>query len=264
MATTMLNPRHIPFRIEQFRAEPVGETSRNVSTRVAVWFGALFVMLVVLPFPFTLLPETRAVAQPYLTAWSSATGWLGGLVGMTGTAAQLLAYGVIAFLVTVVSVLVDPRDVCGPLLLRIANATLRFWLGAAMLEYGVSRCLAADASTIAAGVMACTAAVALFWHRTATIGALIACVGSLSIVVPSYQSGADIDLQTWEIVAGAILLVLADAPRLTAALLGFATRARETGSALESGWLSWSTLVKIAVVGMIVFAKVDPYVAWPT
>lgn len=263
MATTMLNPRHIPFRIEQFRPEPVGETSTKVSTRVAVRFGALVALLVVLPFPLTLVPETRAIAEPYLAAWSSLTTWLGDLIGMAGMQAQLLTYGVVAFLATVVSVLVDPRDVCGPMLVRIANAAVRFWIASAMLEFGVSRCLGADPATVAAGALACTAATALFFRRTATVGALIACVGSLSIVVPSYQSGAAIDLATWELVAGALVLVLSDAPRLTAALLGFATRARVTRSAFEPGWLSWSTVVKLTVIGMIVFAQVDPYVAWP-
>src|SRR5262249_14304075 len=134
--------RHIPFRIEEFRPQPVGESSTNVSTRVAVRLGALMALLVVLPFPFTLVPEARVVTEPYLAAWSSLTTWLGGLVGMGGIQAQLMAYGVVAFLATVLSVLVDPRDVLGPVLVRVASAALRFWIASAMLEYGMQRCLA--------------------------------------------------------------------------------------------------------------------------
>ncbi len=259
MATTMLNP----FQVEDFHQPEVGASAWVMSTRVCVRFGLLLALVVALPFPLGLLPGTEAFAESYAATWSSLITWIGDALRITEPDARLIGYLGVAVFATLVWPMIDREDRWHSWLVRIATSILRFWIASAALGYGVGRCFSADPSTVVAGIAACTAAAALFWRRTATIGALIACVGSLGIVVPAYQSGATLDLETWVFAAAALALVIAESPRLIAALLGYATRARDTTSSLSGWWMVARWLAKAFVVGSIVFAHLDRYVIWP-
>ena len=61
MATTMLNP----FQARHFDQAPTGESAWVLPTRVGFRFGLLFALLVVLPFPFGMLPGTQFIADQY-------------------------------------------------------------------------------------------------------------------------------------------------------------------------------------------------------
>ena len=234
-----------------------------MSTRVCFRFGLLFALLVVLPFPFGVLPGTQAIAEQYSALWSSILPWAGEQLGVSDPARlQLIGYLVVAFAATVVWSLIDRDDGWQEVVAHATNTMIRFWIAAAMLDYGVGRCFAADPTTLATGVAACAAAGLLFWRRTATIGAFIAAAGALALLVPSYQGGDAIDLHTYEIAAGALALVAIDAPRLIKALLGYATRARFSPSQLSTPWLVVRWLAKAYLVGWIVFAYVDAQVTW--
>jgi hypothetical protein len=217
--------------------------------RIAFRFGIVFAALVIFPFPFDVLPGTHSIAAEYGRMWGAILPWVGGRVGAADPVKlQLIASAVLAVLATISWSIVDREDRAHTWLASMASAALRFWLASAMLAYGIAR-VTGTGYEIAEGVAACAAAALLFWKPTAAIGAVIA--GAILTNVAAHVIGerGSIDVQTAELLLAALMLFLGGAPRLFA-------RARREVSALPKFWQTARLVVKVLVIGWLVFHHV--------
>jgi hypothetical protein len=237
------------------------ESSWSLPSRIGFRFGIIFATLVIFPFPFDVLPGTHGIATEYARVWSALLPWFGERVlGETDPVRfQLVASGILALLATLSWSIVDREERAHTWLAQVARTVLRFWLASAMLAYGIDKLFDKDLYVLAQGIIACAAAAFLFWRRTSTIGALITGALLTNLAAHELGSSGSIDLATAELLVAALVLFLSEAPRVFAALFGYATRARPEVSSLALPWQAARIVAKVVLVGWLVFYYVHPH-----
>jgi len=108
------------------------------------------------------------------------------------------------------------------------------------------------------GLMECVAVLLLCVRRTATLGALVCLAVMTNVALLNYAYGVPVKLYATMVVLSAAVLVLYDAPRLTAVLVTNrpAPAAAPPSAAHERIAAPWRWTIKVALVGSVVVSSV--------
>ncbi len=234
--------------------------------RVGFRIAAVFALVQVFPFPLGTIPGTRGLEELLDAPMTACVLLLARVLGLpqpstapTGSGDTLFAYLhlLLAAIVAVGSglawsALARERH-SYPRLASALRVGLRYWLGLAMVIYGLVKVFplqfdlphdvvfdqrVGDKSpmgllwlfmgysrpyTIFAGLCELVSGVLLMWRRTTTIGALVAAAVMTNIVLLNFCYDVPVKLYSLELLIAAIAIAAPDLRRLITAALGRAT-----------------------------------------
>jgi hypothetical protein len=265
-------------------------------TRVLFRFFCAYFVIYNLPFPFQYIPfVSRWTAGPYGEFWNAAVPWIGehvlhlatpitirpaGSGDTTWNYVQLLAFVVLALVITIVWTVLDRRRREYATLHRWLRVNLRFVLGMTMCGYGAFKVIKSQfpfpmyeqllepygrsspmallwtfmgyspAYNIFAGLGEMIGGVLMFFRRTVTAGAILLIVVMGNVVILNFAYDVPVKLYSANLLAQAIFLLVPDVRRLFSALvLGHAVEAKTIRPLFGARWKN-----RVAQVAGVLFA----------
>jgi uncharacterized membrane protein YphA (DoxX/SURF4 family) len=237
-----------------------------VGKRIGFRWVVVFGVLLVHPFPLYLIPKTKWLVGIVTTPRDWAVSWFAqSILGLpdppsasngsgdrTFDYVELLLFAILAVLGAIAWSAADRRRTAYPRLAAGARVVLRYWVGSAMLSYGISKVLRSqfpepypgwlyqrlgDSSpmrllwafmghsgpyTVFAGLAETIGGVLLLWRRTTTLGALLVVAVMTNVVLLNFSYDVCVKLYSTELLVAAGLIALPGARRLVSAAMGYA------------------------------------------